>query len=339
MKAFETLCPWLTGALASLDDAARAGRLGHGWLISGPRHTGKRQLAYVLADRLLRERVGGDGPRTATPREAADDYRALADGVDLHPDLHRVRPAPDKRSVQVDQIREMSSALALTPHLSGVKVVVIEAADSMTLAAANALLKSLEEPTRNTYLLLLAERPGWLPATVRSRCQHLALRPPDPAVVAEWLDGLGLNVAGLPRTLLSRSPLAVALALDDRENILNYNQLYNEINSLYEGKANPHAMTDAWLRDDPELGLSCLVDSLRSRIRQRLVPERWTPVTESEAALQDNSAHYVSTENLFAGLKMAEGLREQLGRGLNVEIALRALLLGLEPAPTGKLNS
>lgn len=316
-----------------------AGRLGHGWLLSGPRDVGKRNLAYALADRLLDGSVGGAQPGDADPAEIVARYAELAENRDLHPDLYRLRPEEEKRSIQVEQVRDLIAALALTPHLAGLKIVVIEEAESMTTGAANALLKSLEEPTPNTYLFLLAERPGWLPATIRSRCQQLALQPPTPETAAAWLQDTGGAIERLPQALLSRSPLAAARALLGENNTNNYKKIYDNIDNLYQGQSDPHKMAESWHNSDPELGLSCLIDSLAARIRGRLVPERWTPVTESGAAFADNSDLGISTETLFEGLATAEKLREQLGRGINVELALRALLLGLEPTRTGRQHS
>lgn len=339
MRAFTTLCPWLREPLATLEAAAAAGRLGHGWLLSGPRDVGKRNLAYILADRLLDGRTGAAPPDEADAAETVARYAELAESPDLHPDLYRLRAEEDKRSIQVEQIRNLITDLALTPHRAGLKVVVIEEAESMTTGAANALLKSLEEPTPNTYLFLLAERPGWLPATIRSRCQQLAIRPPAPETAAAWLRDTGGTTGHLPRALLSRSPLAAARALLEEGNTNNYKKIYDNIDNLYEGRSDPHSLAESWQKTDPELGLSCLIDSLAARIRGRLVPERWTPVTESGAAFADNSESDISTEILFEGLATAEKLREQLGRGINVELALRALLLGLEPTRTGRSNS
>ena len=72
-------------------------------------------------------------------------------------------------------------------------------------------------------------------------------------------------------------------------------------------------------------------DSLASLIRLRLVPERWNPVTDFRHGISDNAADGIPTQTLFEGLEMAENLREQLGRGINIELALKSLLLGLEP--------
>ena len=145
---------------------------------------GKVNLALVLAYRLL----GVE----AQPAEldAATALAALAarhGPLDRHPDLHWLYPEEDKETISVDQVRELIDSFTLTAHRGGAKVVIIEPAEALTTAAANALLKTLEEPSGTSYLLLLSHQPGRLPATVRSRCQHLALRPPEADAVARWL--------------------------------------------------------------------------------------------------------------------------------------------------------
>jgi DNA polymerase-3 subunit delta' len=299
-------------------------------LISGPRGVGKSNLAYVLADRLLKHRVGTAAPPAATARDAVSIYLQLAQAFDLHADLHRIRPEEGKRSIAVDQVRAMTADLALTPHIAGIKVVIIENAEAMTTEAANALLKSLEEPTANTYLFLLSERPGRLPATVRSRCQKLLLTAPGPQLTLAWLAADGLVADSQPERLLGRAPIASAMRLADEDKTNNYNTLFNNINDIYDGKADPHAIAEAWHKGDTEFALVCLAESLQATIRQRLVPGLSNPITDARRRLTDNSRQEIPTETLFAGLKMAENLREQLGRGTNVELALKALLLGLE---------
>lgn len=336
MMPFRSLCPWLAGPLAMLESAAASGRLGHGWLISGPRGVGKRNLAYVLAGRLLEGGAGSPVPGASKPREMLAAYAALAEAFDLHPDLHRVRPEEDKRSIAVDQIRATISEIGLTPHVAKSKIVIIEAAEAMTTAAANALLKSLEEPTPNTYLFLLAERIGRLPATIRSRCQRLALRAPDVESTTQWLAQDGLEARGLPGTLLTRSPLDAALMAQNNNN--KYIEINDSLNMLYRGRKDPHALAQTWHRSDPELLLSCLADSLRSRIRYRLVPDRWTPITDTGTSVADNDPVEVPVETLFEGLEMAENIREQIGRGINVELALEALLLGLDPSQSSRVD-
>jgi DNA polymerase III subunit delta' len=337
MRAYETICPWLAGAHETIEAAARRDRLGHGWLISGPADIGKRDLVFVLASRLLHRSTDASPPSPATPAQVLARYAELDEPGDLHPDLHRVRPEEDKRTISVDQVRETTAALALTPHIAGLKVVVIESAERMTTAAANALLKSLEEPTRNTYLFLLAERPGRLPATIRSRCQQWPVRRPTPATTLAWLESGGLASDALPWALVSRAPLAAARLAMSTEKDNNYKVIYDNIKAVYGGRSDPHAIAERWSKGDTELALDCLVQSLQAGIRRRLVPERSTPVTERGTGFDDNSTDAIASEKLFEGLQMAENLREQLGRGINVELALTALLLGLEPSEASRV--
>jgi DNA polymerase-3 subunit delta' len=339
VRLSESLCPWLADSLAAVEAAARGERLGHAWLISGPRGIGKRNLAYVLAERLLHGELGKPAPRAATPMDIFASDAALAEGLDWHPDLYRLRAEEDKRTIAVDQVREMTAALTLKPLLAGLKVVVVELAETMTPGASNALLKSLEEPTPNTFLFLLAERPGRLLPTIRSRCQQLAMTAPAPETTIGWLEAAGYDWNRLPPALLAGAPLTAARVLDDASLVSIYNELYKDINLIYEGKSDPHTLAERWHKDDPELALICLVESLQRQIRHRLVPRRSNPVTDSTAQLADNPDSGISTEALFQGLKMAENLREQIGRGINVELAFRTLLLGLEQPESSRVRT
>ena len=331
------LCPWLHGAMTQLATAADGGRLGHGWLLSGPRGVGKANLAYALAGRLL------SGSRAALPiagpRAIVAAYAEIAEPVDLHADLHRVFVEEDKHTISVEQIRVMTSELVLTAHQGGVKVVVIEAADTMTIEAANALLKSLEEPTPDTYLLLLAERPGRLSATIRSRCQHLAVRGSGVAEAREWFAGDGMDPGSLPPVMLQRRPIAAARLLLDDIYLSKYKELESDIRLLLEGAASPYELAEAWAGDDPELALSCLIERLRLGIRSRLVPSHSNLITDRNGGLTDNASQRIALGALFAVLQMAENLRDQLGRGTNVELALKSMLVALDRGDDRRLKA
>ena len=330
MKPSLPLCPWLSDSLERLEQAEAAGRLGHGWLFSGPRGVGKNNLAWVFADRLLNRQGGAGLPAAASTDDVLATYAEPAAIAEIHPDLHRVAPEEGKQTIAVEQIRDMTADLTLTPLAGQHKVVVIEQADRMTREAANALLKSLEEPLGNTYLLLLAERPGRLPATIRSRCQFLPLRLPDPEQTAQWLAESGLDQSRLPANLGRLAPIILAGLLRDDEKLILYNKLYTNLDALSKDSADPVAIADEWQKLDPELALGCLIDSLRSTIRHSLVPGN--RITEADGLIMDNWMRRSSIGALFARLRMAENLREQIGRGTNIELALKALLLGLDVA-------
>lgn len=137
----------------------------HALLFSGPAAVGKLALARELASALLiRSLRPGESKETATARVARGEY----------PDLHFVTLEEDKRDISVDQIRELLSRLALRPYSSHASVAIINDAHLMTAGASNALLKTLEEPNPEVFLLLVTSAPQRLLETVLSRCQRVA---------------------------------------------------------------------------------------------------------------------------------------------------------------------
>ena len=178
--------------------------LSHAYLIAG----GSGEERAGLADRMTAAYLcRGERPpcgRCGPCRKAA---------AHTHPDVWRTSPAPDKREITVDQIRALRADAYIRPNEGRRKVYIIDPADAMNPAAQNALLKVLEEGPSYAAFLLLAERPGLLLDTVRSRCELLALPPeasrPDPELVEQ--------AGSLARLLLTGDELSIAQALVELE--------------------------------------------------------------------------------------------------------------------------
>ena len=168
-----------------LAEGVRAGRLHHGWLVTGLEGIGKATLGYALARHLL-----------ARPdeREAAAQSLAVPEGSVAqrqvaalsHPDLLVLRRPWDSKAkrhtttIPVDEVRRLRMFLGHTAEAASWRVVLVDTADDLNLAAANAVLKSLEEPPPRTVFILISSEPGRLLATIRSRCRTLALSPLAP---------------------------------------------------------------------------------------------------------------------------------------------------------------
>jgi DNA polymerase-3 subunit delta' len=164
-----------------------SGRMHHAWLLTGPVGIGKATLAYRMARHVLagpEERVpaGADEPLAVPPTAiAARQVAALS-----HPGLRVIRRAYDPRTkrfpatIGVDEVRRVKELLARTMESGQWRVVLVDAADELNTNAANALLKSLEEPPARTLFLLVVSEPGRLLATIRSRTRTLALSPLGP---------------------------------------------------------------------------------------------------------------------------------------------------------------
>ena len=329
-SAFETLSrrllPWLAPNLAQLEAALRAGNLGHAWLISGPAGVGKVNLALALARRLLED--AAEPPAMLDANAALAAMAARHEPADRHPDLHWLFPEEDKQTISVDQVREVIERFTLTAHGGGAKVVLIEPAEGLTTAAANALLKTLEEPTPRGYLLLTSHQPGRLPATVRSRCQHLALRVPDPAKVAEWLQAPAATVAAAQRSVGS-APLHLAAAMQG-DTISTFSKLDHDLIELSEDRLEPQTVAQSWAKGDTEIVLSWLRRRIHEELRARIgAPASSTSVTVPVAATLHNAWRALPARTLFEQYDRAEKLQNQLGSGLNIELALVAMLNAL----------
>lgn len=154
-------------------------RLPHALLLSGAHGAGTQALADALVARTLCR-----APASIACGQC-HSCQMLAAGY--HPDLLRISPAEKSRQIRIDPIREVNAFVAQTAQQGGYRIIVLQPAEAMNVAAANALLKSLEEPGARTLFLLLADIPSRMPATIRSRCQHWALGVPPAEQSLPWL--------------------------------------------------------------------------------------------------------------------------------------------------------
>ena len=197
--------PWLSAARAQVGAALRAGRLPHALLIQGQPGVGKAALADCIARTVLCDR------QAMAPCGECASCRLHEAGS--HPDLRRVGILEGKKQVAVDDIRELIGAFTLRSFRGGRKVAIIDPSDAMSTSGANALLKTLEEPSEDALLILTAARPDRLPATVASRCQRLAVRtPPAPEALA-WLASIDATVKWPPLLALGAGAPVRALEL------------------------------------------------------------------------------------------------------------------------------
>lgn len=139
-----------------------------------------------------------------------------------HPDFQYVCPIPPSHGIKIDQIRDLIVWARGTPQISGVKTAIISPAHSMNLQAANALLKTLEEPWRRMLFILITDKPSLLPAPIRSRCYWIRIRTPTGGKSA---DSTGVLVPRL--------------------------SVLEDLASLQEGRTNPISLAAHWVKTDP----------------------------------------------------------------------------------------
>ena len=207
--------PWTRALLRDLL-AARA-QWPHAMLFTGAAGIGKRSIAMHVAQALLCESAQPDG--FACGRCPGCQYFVAGQ----HPDMRIVEPSRMedgelKRldSIPIGHIRELRSLIDLTAHRGGSKVALIVPAELMQAPAANALLKTLEEPPADTFLLLVSNQPGRLPATILSRCRRIPVPLPDHDSAVAWLAAHGVTQAAHVLAQANGAPIA-ALGLASPE--------------------------------------------------------------------------------------------------------------------------
>lgn len=174
-----------------LTAAQRAGRLPHAIVLAGPQGIGKATFAFAFARHLLSDEAAGPDGLFNRIGSETPLFRQVASGA--HPAvLHLTRPANErtkgfKTVLSVDEIRRIGRFLSMTSGNGTYRIVIIDPADDMRAASANALLKNLEEPPSRTVFVLIAHSAGALLPTIRSRCQIMRLAPLGPAELAEVL--------------------------------------------------------------------------------------------------------------------------------------------------------
>lgn len=233
-----TLLPWQAPLWQQL-----AGRKqhAHAYLFHGPQGIGKRILAERLMALLLCQR-----PDT----QACGQCKAcqlLAAGT--HPDHYLLEPEEADKPIKVDQVRELVDFVVKTAQLGGRKVVLLEPAEAMNLNAANALLKSLEEPSGDTVLLLVSHQPSRLLPTIRSRCVQQACPQPDQKQSLAWLrqalPELDSDTITALLGLAAGSPLA-AQRMHSQEVLPQRALVVEGVKRLIKRQQSPSQLTEAW---------------------------------------------------------------------------------------------
>jgi len=238
--ALDSLLSWHADAWSQVMSQQRHQRLAHAYLVSGLAGSGRKQFARTLAARLLCERPATESLQTTACGQCRPCHLVAAGN---HPDLHDISPEEGRSSIKIDQIRAISRVVNQTSNQTGaIKVIIIQPAEALGLAAANALLKNLEEPPGKTlFLLISGPSVATMLPTIRSRCQPLPLPPAPVEQALAWLakHSAAANVELSAALVLSPGAPMQALALLE-EGIPAWHKLVHEqLAGMAAGRVSP----------------------------------------------------------------------------------------------------
>ena len=299
---------WLASQVESWQGGVASGRVPHAVLLAGPAGVGKRALAAWMAGQQLA--VTAAGPLPVYPAS-----------MPRHPDLHWLRPPEDRKSIGIDQVRELVGELALTSHEGRGKVAVIEPADVMTVSAANSLLKTLEEPPGHALLILVADRAGRLPPTVRSRCRQLNIGIPAEAVSLAWLDRL--RPGGNWGPALRQAGGAPLAALDAHERLDLTESMAKDFSGIAERRVSPLEVAARWAKQEPDFVLEWVC----RQVQHYVYRSTGAAAATAGGGAADSVLNRIDRRNLFCYLDIINGLRGQQAGSFNVQLTLESLLI------------
>jgi DNA polymerase-3 subunit delta' len=314
----DPLPSWCTAAWNLLAARAAQGTLPHALLLCGPIGLGKRALLEAFVRARLCE-----SPRDGCACGVCRTCKLLAAGS--HPDRLRVTFEPNpktgvmRKEIVVDQVRALSARLALASQFGGWQVAVIDPADAMNPAAQNALLKTLEEPSDASLIVLIADQPWRLTATIRSRCQRVDFEIPARADALAWLAARGVAAADSVLAAAGGNP-GQAWLLAEQGGMQRRQDVARDLLALAAGRSFAREVGKTWAADEPAQRLEQAVRLLEGALRARAVGQRtrfdpgWDATT------------------LAACAASADRLRARLNGPLRSDLALFEWLDGMTPA-------
>ena len=307
---------WLQGQMRRLRGAWEAGRFPHAVLIHEAPGAGGEWLALWAAQLVLCTQP------TQAPCGQCPACRHVARRQ--HPDLALLGPLEEATQIRIEQVRELSADLALTAHQGGYKVGILSPADSLNRFAANALLKTLEEPPPRTLLVLVATQPSRLPATLLSRCQRVRVQAPTREQALEWLRASrGEADWEAVLAVLGEAPVLAAQA-DPAVLVETAIETRRDLAQAGAGEGDPVAVAERWVRSEPKLRLACFENWLTERIRERLIPRAAVP--EVRSATHSGGSDRLNIRDWFELLDAVRELRSSFDVPINRGVALEALL-------------
>jgi len=241
MSSLSLALPWQQELWQRLGQQYAEGRLAHAQLYSGSTGIGKHVFAEAMAVLLLCQNASGSKLPGVTACGQCRSCELLKHGY--HPDLMRVAVEEGSRVIKIEQVRAITEFVTKTSHSDGAKVIVIRDVELLNTSSANALLKTLEEPSANCYLLLLSPNPGRLMATIRSRCQRIDFATPSIEQSKDWLQlqGIASDQSDALLGLAKGHPL-LARDLSKSDLLQQRDKVLNAVVGILEKKQSPQTL-------------------------------------------------------------------------------------------------
>ncbi|BAC11995.1 DNA polymerase III delta subunit [Oceanobacillus iheyensis HTE831] len=315
-------------ASRTIINSINKGRVSHAYLLQGERGTGKRDIALLLAKYLFCLHREG-----ANPCHTCNNCKRIDSGN--HPDLHWIEP--DGQSIKIEQVRNLQKEFTYSGMESNQKVYVIQDADTLTVNAANRLLKFLEEPSKQTTAIMLTENGHSILSTIRSRCQIIELQPLPPDVMNQRLQDEGVHhlEANLLSALTNNTKEALSLHQDEwfagaRKIVVQLIEMYvqkpEDVYLFIHQQWIPHFKE----RTEQQMGLDLLLLGFQDILHQHIKEDTTTVLLPKEDAKMERAMMSFSKEQLLFILQLILTAKRKLKQNVQPTLVMEQLALQIQ---------
>lgn len=312
---------WQTQQWQYLAKRRQGNHLPHAILLTGIAGLGKNDFARAFAHSLFCEQPDALNNACNACRSCHLFNKAA------HPDSYSLHPEEPNKAIRVDQVRELITHASQTTHQGSYKTIIISPAEMLNTAAANALLKTLEEPVAHTCILLVTDQLGLLPATIRSRCQILQFATPPMAEAKQWLIAQDVkHDVELFLALAEGAPLA-ALHLAEQKDTQHRQKLLTHLQALAKGDMEPISVAALWLKINLQQIITWLTTITMDVLRLQMQVAAHHMVNQDYLEFLNRLAVKSNSLKLFAYLDELYEYRRQLNisNSLNQQLLLENL--------------
>ncbi|MFD1066939.1 DNA polymerase III subunit delta' [Oceanobacillus locisalsi] len=315
-------------ATRTLVNSIKKNRISHAYLFQGDRGTGKQEMALLLAKYLFCQNQQG-----ANPCNNCINCQRIDSGN--HPDMHWIEP--DGASIKIEQVRNLQKEFTYSGMESSRKVYIIKDADTLTVNAANRLLKFLEEPNVETTAMMLTENGHAILSTIRSRCQIIDLQPLPPGVLQERLqqEDMSETDAKLLSTLTNSMTEALELAQDDwfagaRKIVIQWVEMYTtqpeDIYTFVHQNWIPHFKD----REGQERGLDLLILGFKDILNQHIYTDANTILLSNDPSKSEKRLITFSQSQLLTILHQILMAKRKLKANVQPTLVIEQLALQIQ---------
>ena len=324
MNDIQQSLPWLQTSWTQLSNYISQNRIPQALLIVGNKGLGKYQLAEAFAQTLL--------CTTPLPNAAACGkcQSCTLFNAQTHPDYSVIEPEEEGKAIGISVIRQLTARLELKPQFESHRVVIINPADRLTNASANAFLKYLEEPTERTSLVLITDKPSTLPATITSRCQKLHLSVPDETIAKAWLKQQGVIENNDLLWMLSQGAPLLAKRFADNSTLQLRAECFNNWSKLSHSEDSLIAIAEQWQKldkTDIDLLLFWLITWVMDIIKLKYQQKPIKIVNQDLIINLQEMADKLDLKHLYIYYDLLLLSRQRFGTQLNKQLMFEEILI------------